>query len=429
MPQRTSARSIGVEWKWVFLLILLLGLTLRIIYLWQTPFFDREHDVNAHIDYIRFVADNWTIPPSNAGWEFHQAPLYYFVVAPFYALGRSLGWNDDLTLRGIQILSLAFSAITLFSVVAIGRRLFPKREKLQQVLFMLGLVTLPALIINATPISNDALFHPLSFLFFALLIRWWQTEKWRDWHWMVLVAIAAWLTKASALLFVPIAFGCLLLKTTLPVQKRITHGLIAAVAIMILGGWLIAWRTMAETNPVMLPFNEVQGLSDSVLVRNSWENFLVFRPAQFIAIPYNLPHSDDAGRQYFWEYFLRSAFSGEWNFGSLLAPLHSATLFLSLLLVLAAIRGVAKTTWKSLLSAAPVWLTGIFVLVGALMYRIDTPCACNQDFRFSPLLAIPAFFFIVQGIRYKGTFGAITESIYVLFIVCSAAMTVLVWLA
>ena len=132
------------------------------------------------------------------------------------------------------------------------------------------------------------------------------------------------------------------------------------------------------------------GLNQRLFVGNKINNFLYFDPETYFNVPYNNPWTDESGRQYYWNYFLKSMVVGEFslrgfNATNLIHILNLITLIFWLILV-----GYFLTSsWSELRKNAVLWLSFGLFMAGSIYYRSKTPCGCNQDLRFVLPVIIP----------------------------------------
>jgi hypothetical protein len=114
--------------------------------------------------------------------------------------------------------------------------------------------------------------------------------------------------------------------------------------------------------------------------------------------PFNDSWSDASRRQYFWEYFFRSAFYGEYEFKEqawIAVPLLLFALGLLPLFLYGLFDGLYREAKHGL-----ILFTMFFAILGAgIAYRFAFPFAPNQDFRFSLLLIVPFGIFALSAVR------------------------------
>lgn len=374
------------------------GTLLRIFYFVVTPFSLRGHDMQAHLDYISYVALRWQIPPASDGWEFHQAPLYYFLSALWMKAGQLLHLSKEAIPRLIQFQSLLFSIATLLVGIWIGTLLFPRKEKLERLLFACLIATFPSLIYHGVSINNNSPYILLIFVLIALLTHWWKKPSPRRWYLMIALLALTFVTRVSALIFVPVLALSLLFHDKISWRRKFHQSFFSVILLILLAGWLPLIRFAAENNPTnSLTFGS-QSMNSKLAVPTDARTFLVFNPFRILRSPYANPWKDTTPREYFWEYFFRSAFFGEFSYPDELKAVAVLILACSLSLLLFFAFGVVLLTLRYSQRVFPLGLAVIFLLGSHLFYRILAPFSANQDFRFS-LGALPLLlFYLIWGI-------------------------------
>jgi hypothetical protein len=397
------------------------GLLLRVLYVIVTPYDLRGHDTGAHIDYINYFAEHLRIPAAQSGWENHQAPLYYMITGLWMKAGLLLHISSETLLLHIQLFSLLLSIISLALTWWMATLLFPKKEGRTSAALMLGIVAVfPTLIFLAARISNDTLYQCLGFLFMALTVYWWQKPSWKIWYLLCALIGLSLLTKVSATTFVPILFLPLLLLRKTALTKKILHGFLGLVLIIALCGWLFVLRFYLEADTSRSLSLGNQGMNSGLSVANSPVNLLTFNPSQILQHPYNNPWDDTYRRQYFPEYFFRSAFTGEFGFDDHLKDLNVGILFFALLAIPLMVFGFIRERCTDPLKHLPFWLLLLLMLAASASYRIHFPYTANQDFRFVVMIIVPLSYYAVSGTALPMPLRILTRLLLLAFILCCA---------
>jgi hypothetical protein len=389
-----------LRWLWTTVLG---GALLRLIYFIATLPNVRGNDVASHIEYIKYVATYFRIPPASEGWEFHQAPLFYFLSAIWMKLGNALGLHNESILRLIQFQSVLFSILILVIGLWLSVLIFPKKESIPRLLFVGVLATFPSLIFQAGSINNNSLYLVFTFLILALLLRWWQNAEEMDWYLLTFTFSLAFITRISTLIFAPIVALALFLRRNIPLAEKIRLGVIAALIVLLLNGWLPVLRFVIENNPQNSITFGSQRMHSRLTQPTLASTFLIFNPLQILRTPYASPWKDETRRQYFWEYFFRTAFFGEFSFSNELKGISLVILSFALSLIPFFFFGLWRIFTQRSYEAFPLCLTFLFLIASHVFYRLYAPFSSNQDFRFSlPLLPIIVFM-IIWGIRESTT--------------------------
>ena len=211
-------------------------------------------DEMAHMEYAQYLAEKKSLPvfePKGAnapGYEFHQPPLYYALVAPFYLVSESAAPY------AARIISLVCGALTIVLLWQALGWFFPNENIIRSLATGFAAVW-PMHIAVGTSGGNDA----LSGLFCAAML--WAvarmvpraeqgTVTWRDGAFLGLFFGLGLLTKSSALVVGIIALG-----GTLHLVRRsekVSYApMAAAIAVTaLLGGWWLVRNTMLYGDPL-----------------------------------------------------------------------------------------------------------------------------------------------------------------------------------
>lgn len=388
------------------------GTILRSFYMFATVYNVRSYDANAHLAYVRYVLDHWSIPAAGSAWEYHQAPLYYFVAAIWKNILSVLTYFPVQSQEEYQMLALVLSVATLAAGMWAAYQLYPKNT-LSFSLFSLLLATAPALVFFSSRISNDVLYTFFAFLFVALLLRFLRTGRVRDWFSMSVVIALGFLSKANAALFFPIA--AIASQWNFPpfIKKRLSGNLLLLSfgLIGMLTGWLVYLRLFIEEKTTKTLSFGHYGMNKHLIIpenQHFW-NYVTFDPLQVLLHPFNNNWTFLSRREYFFEYFYRSAFFGEFQFPEVPSWLTYSLLVLGLpLITIVLLRVYAELRRPTVFTVSMILLL-LTLTTANLLFRYKFGCACDQDFRFAVLLLVPLSYFIVNAvtaargfIRYSG---------------------------
>lgn len=393
-----------LTWLWVpkprrpLTLLFFGGAILRFLYYLTTFYTVRGHDTDAHIDYIEYVAAHFSIPPAIDGWEYHQAPLYYFITGALMRVEQFFGRSAQGILLDIQFVSFLFAIGALVAGLWAVWLLFPQIDKQRKAILAGSLIaTFPSLVFVTARISNDTLYQTLSFLFVAILIKFWKKGSIRDWYIACIIFALVFLTKVSALVFLPAMAIAFLFKSTISWKKRFLHGGLSALLIIVMAGWLPVIRLTEADNTKSLQLGN-NGMHSGLLLENTPENFLTFNPIEILRTPYNNPWSDETRRKFFWEYFFRSAFFGEFGFADPLKPISQIILFGGLLSLIFIAVGIVHDLLKRWKDTLPILTLLFFLILSSFVYRFKFTYSSNQDFRFVVIALLPLAYYAVQGL-------------------------------
>jgi hypothetical protein len=148
-------------------------------------------------------------------------------------------------------------------------------------------------------------------------------------------------------------------------------------------------------------------LTKALAVGNGAANYLWFDIKMFVTHPYASSWADDTGRQYFWNFALKSALLGSFEFdGAALSNLAELMAFSLLAIVGVTALGLAreKREWEA---EAPLWSTLALCMASLAALRVSVPMACSNDFRYVWPVAVPALCIYLRSIARLGHVGRI----------------------
>lgn len=412
--------------------ILWSGFAIRVLYYSFTGFHVRHHDAlgnTGHIGYIHYIVQNGSFPDPKTGLEYHQAPLYYFISSLFVRLSNFLGYTNVWDM--VQWISLFyFTGFLIFAILFI--RLLVKNQ-LWQNLAILLLVFWPSLIFHSTRITNDQLLYFFlgGFLFFQT--KWFLQNKSRFYLYSGVFLTLAIITKSSSI----IAFGMFLGTTALKLLQNyfIVNKVdsketflrvfknhfqlvfsqrfqylkkVSKVNFNKLKLYIIAWIII----PLGFLFNDdfIQLLKgediDSVIgstslgevlkVGEGLQHYIYFDIRKFLTVPFMNPWTDESGRQWFWNFFLKSSLFGEFVFYR--KSMENLAVLISFIFLGMIVSFCWYILTKKKWSFQDLYLLAIVVLfvAGNMMHRYKNPHAPNSDFRFVLPVILPFLVLLVN---------------------------------
>ena len=414
-------------------IVILLGLLLHLLYLSYTPYNVRMHDVmdyGGHLDYVKYVATNWRLPVPNRGWEYFQPPLYYISAAIVYKIANNLAINQFFAL---QVLSFVYFTVFLIFGVLILRMLCQKKWMLLICTALLAFW--PAGVIHAVRIGNDVPYYTLSVIGIYFLLRWLVDKKGKYFYLAALFVALTITTKLNGLILVSLFVCVCLLQLFRKVRTAVSNGKLKNfsakpftithvlqfiglylktpeyvrkalffIIIIALALYISLFRSISiALHDHHYSILDPNASSDSIdlKVNNSLCNLFCFDLNTYVNRPFTDPWSDEGGRQYLWNYFLKSMLFGEFSFPSMAGQFLARLLSLLLLLIIASsfigiVSSIRKLTVPNLIML--LWL--FFLLLSFLYFRYTNPFAPNQDLRYIFPIIIPLIYFFLTGIEF-----------------------------
>jgi len=380
------------------------GVLLRIVYMWQTPWFVRAHDVEGHLEYVQRMLDRFVMPKIDACWECYHPPTYFGFAVIWVRVAHALRIPMTLSL---QWLALSCSAVfVLFGLAAVQTALTVARPVHRPVVlatlaaFLFALW--PSAIVHAPRLGNDPPFYALAAVSTALMFAWWKDRRACFAVASLVVGGLATLTKSSGI------------------------ALMAASSLVVFVGFVTQhersermrdWRTLivtaiaaivSVTPPLLLAVLRsrltgrdvlVSNISDTnrdLLTANTATTYLYVPSHIWFEEPFADPWHEVKGRGYYWAYLGKTSLFGEFELGTDPARRAVAVILSVLFLVLAAllIRALVRATRADALWAAPllVWIAA------SVAFRMRYPVAPSADFRYVLPALIPLCVGVTRGL-------------------------------
>jgi len=367
-------------------LVVILGIVVRIIFYGNSEINSFEYDLGSHLTYINILAQENRIPANDECFVCYHPPLYYLISAPAYS-------NFNI-LRQIQML---FSFLTIAFGVALIYRMFGKN--MSAFLASLLWVLWPFSVISSVRIGNDIPFYFCSLFCIYFACSWWHKSK--NSYFILATLGAAFSVAFKSTGFVVLGVWAIIY--ICGVFKNLKIGslkaLIAGVAIVLLLLGTSQYKmvkNIIESKKVSFVEN-TGGLPNELRVKNEPGNYLYFSVEKFLTEPYMNPFDDRSGRQYFWNYSLKTSLFGEhrvWDspIGRVFASLIS---LFALVLIILSLWGILHLNIKEF----PLLLF-LAALFAALMFaRIQYPYACTNNFRYILPAILPMVYFSLKGVQ------------------------------
>ena len=397
------------------LVILICGIALRIAFTESLPSPSKfGHDVDGHVAYVQYIVENGSLPAAEDCWTCYHPPVYFTAVAPAWKFAHVLNLTGD---TALQLVSLFLSfAILLMGFFVLQKWLNGTALNIATLLWAFW----PVMIISSSRIGNDQLFY-----LFHIVCLWGSAmyAKCRSGKHLLVAAVASLLaiwTKSTGAISVGVCVLGFLLGYFGPVGwvKLKKSEIVAAVVILVT---IVGYLVHMMTGDGSLVAN-AHSLHGGLKVGKSWVNFLYVDLQQMIAHPFVNAWDDELGRQYFWNYMMKTSLFGEFvllkrGAGVVFAEIVNISF---LVLVVYCIRGF----WKKDISRRSLLFTAQFLaFVLALAFlRYKHPFSCSNDFRYIAPVLLSVIPFMSMGITAPGSSTkarALGITVAVVFAICS----------
>ena len=375
-------------------LILVASLPVQLLYLSHTPVTERTYDVLGHLQHIEFIAYQGGLPPANYCHECFQPSLYYAAAAAVYSTARATRIFDPMV--ALQFLSLAWFWVFLVISARIALLWFPRQRDVQLAAALLAFW--PAGFLHSARVSNDIALYAFSATCLYFALSWWKSGSRKH---LIIAAIVA-------------ACGVLIKTTMMP--------LMAALAILILYRMLSerraapAWSAylgslfvMTAGVTVYLAQSSLRGdivppfrdNSSAMYVGNSWKQYLILNASYFTS-PFVDSVRGATGREYFWNYVLKSSMFGDYSDWFHKPVQRFLALVMSPLLLGLVIFfwiGVVRSVRQPARQSLPLLVVIAVSILSVFALRFYNPYSGNNDFRYIYPALIPIVLLLVEGTR------------------------------
>lgn len=204
-------------------------------------------DFQGHVDYIRYVAEQWRLPLPTQGWTMFQAPLYYMLSAPLYKAAEAM-LAPERALQVLRLIPLACGVAQVEVSYRAARYIFPRRDDLQIAATTVGGL-LPVGLYMSQYVGNESLAGLLAGVAVVLALRfYYEPERGRAWRALALLGAVlglAWLSKLTALFLMPPVAGLMVYGYATHNGPRRLRRMAAGLALVfgtvaLVGGWYYA---------------------------------------------------------------------------------------------------------------------------------------------------------------------------------------------
>lgn len=104
----------------LFAVILVAGILFRFVYVQETTYDQRGHDIGGHLAYVRIIAEQHHIPSAGECWTCYHPPLYYEISA--------LPWNFANFVKASPQRALPMGELHVFTSLALFRAPLPSHS-------------------------------------------------------------------------------------------------------------------------------------------------------------------------------------------------------------------------------------------------------------------------------------------------------------
>jgi len=417
--------------------LILAGVLIRVFYFNKFGIMNFQHDWQGHIEFIKYIAEHWTLPLASKGLEYPQQPLYYWINGGLYALFTHFGLSAEDALYGLGFFSLFCSMVFLYYSYRFMKVM--TKSIWVQTIAMVFVTLTPSLVYLSARINNDALVMALSALSLYYIVKSYH-NGFRNAFYAALTGVSLlFMTKISAASVELLFFALLLLvyfrekkgKEALRVKRDLY--LFAAVGLFLLGVTFL--RVYLPVEGAFHLVNSSGRFPGQIIEALDLDYFGTFHIGTLIHTGSSYVFGEDLIRFSFLTYQYGTMFFGEFDYAHFLQrspALHDAmqaVLLFGLVFLLGFVLYVITLYRRSLLHKL-LFATLFLNLLLILKFMFDYPSVCNTDFRyFVSSFVLLAFFFAkglepLNSIKYIGTLIsvwvgllAVSEVVFFMFLI------------
>jgi hypothetical protein len=346
------------------------------------------------LEYIQIVAEEKRLPQTAECWSCNHPPLYYIVSAVTKNVAGS--YDSTLTNRILQQGQMLLSFVCVVLGMALLINLFGNRKMTYLVALVLTLW--PHFVIASPRIGNDVPFYFGALFCMLFAQRYWRLHKNSD---ILLASIGASIALAAKSTgFVILgAWAIIYIFNTLRFFKiNSLRVLFASVFIIVLSIVLSYHRPIADfiyKKDVRLA--NTTTVNSGLKIKNTVGSYFSFDMQDYLLEPYTSTWVDKGGRQYFWNFVLKTSLFGEfsvWNSpaGHTIATLLNVLILFIFVLALWGMIHVHSREFPPLLFLLSLFASLIFI-------RAWYSLSCMSDIRYILPVVFPLVYFSGRGIQ------------------------------
>ncbi len=394
------------KFKRILFLIILLAFVVRLIYIINIPYNEKQHDLD--LSYILTIFQTGHLPQSNR-LQYSHPPLHQILGAIFLHIENI--FVDDVTVDNIageslQYLTLIYSMILLYVIYNIAKEMNFKKSFLLYITFFTAFH--PTLIILSGSLNNDNLCVLLTMWSILRLIKWYKKANIKNTLLLAITTGLAVMTKSNgAIVSVPIIYIFIIkiykeLKKSnnklIVLNKYLRLICIFAIVSLPIGLWYNLRNYVLFNQPIIFVLTPHESLyvgNHSLLERFipiSKELFEVYcHPYEDFNIPI---------------YLLKCSMFGEFNWGedkiSIIYYVISiiCNILFNIFALFCIIKNIFNKNKRNIIWKNTLLLLGVTNIISYIILNLKLPYGCSMDFRYVVPLIFTQVFFICFELQY-----------------------------
>lgn len=389
------------------MLILFIGALIRVLYFQKFGIMHFQHDWQGHVGFIKYVANNWSLPMPTKDLQFPQQPLYYFISAAIYDIGMKLGLSSASALFNVGYFSLFCSLAFLYYSYKLISLL--TQNKWTGSIALSFIAFTPSFVYLCARINNDSLTMALSVFSLYYIVKSCNSNFSNSFYPALIGTSLLFLTKVTASTIEILFFTLLIVSYIQNSSSKQTNKLkerlyvFGTIGIFLLGFTLL--RTYLPIEDSFHMVNSSNAFPGQIIKSLDFSYFASFNIYELIQTGYSHVFGEDAIRYSFSTYQYGTMFFGEFKYASYIANNEWFKKIMQVILALGLIYPLAFIIFTFKLYRSPIlykllYATVILNLILILNFISSYSVVCNTDFRyFTPSFVLFAFIF-AQGLEY-----------------------------
>jgi hypothetical protein len=308
------------KFQFITISIILFGIILRLILYTYTGHMQNTYDIDNHFHYIQIISEEKRIPKIDECRICYHPPLYYITASVVKSIADS--YNSNLSDRFLQQCNLLLSFVCVILGIALILNLFGNCWA--GYLAALVSVLWPGFVLTSPRINNDVLFYFGALFCMLFAQRYWRLYKKSDVLLASIGAAIALATKSNGFVILGVWVIIYILATLRSFKMDSLRVLTISILIIILSIVFSNYRSIInvfEGKKVELVEN-INTMGNTAQVENTMGNYLYLDLKDYFLEPYVSTQTDAGGRQYFWNYAIKTSYLENLDCGILTSGIY-----------------------------------------------------------------------------------------------------------
>jgi hypothetical protein len=398
----TSPKYVNHTWMYGIWAMLAIGVIIRLFYFNKFGIAYFQHDWHGHVEFIKYIHNNWTLPLGSKGLQFPQQPFYYLLTAGIYTLERMAGMGDADALYGLGYFALFCSILFLYY----GYRFFTQitTSVWVQAVAVAFIAFTPSLVYMSARINNDVLVMALSAYALFYMAKGYQTY-FKKYFYRVLIAVSLlFLTKISTIPFELVLFLLLVtfyLRTDTEKEIEKKMFIFSIVGVFLLGFTLL--RVYLPIENEWLFVNSSANFPGQIIRALNADYISSFHLIDLLHASYSYIFGQDSIRYSFLTYQYGTLLFGEFDYQYYVQNITGIkevmqAIILFGLLIIVGFMGYMISLYKAANFEKFLFFILLINFILIITFIASYTVVCNTDFRYYVMSFLLIAFFMAKGL-------------------------------